>query len=81
MGRFYAAAIEDFAVDYDVIFGPAYKGIPLVSTTVVALHDVHGKSVPYAFNRKEGASLPLLMAQKKTRLCMASSDIPWALKL
>lgn len=53
IGRFYAAALEDSGVDYDVIFGPAYKGIPLATTLSVALFDKYGKDVPYVFNRKE----------------------------
>lgn len=53
LGRFYAQAISESTLDYDVLFGPAYKGIPLASTTVVALADNHQRDVPYVFNRKE----------------------------
>ncbi|MBE0439981.1 MAG: orotate phosphoribosyltransferase [Gammaproteobacteria bacterium] len=53
LGRFYAQAISESDLDYDVLFGPAYKGIPLASTTVIALSDHHSKDVPYVFNRKE----------------------------
>lgn len=53
LGRFYAQAISESELDYDVLFGPAYKGIPLASTTVVALADHHQRDVPYVFNRKE----------------------------
>lgn len=53
LGRFYAQAISESALDFDVLFGPAYKGIPLASTTVVALADQHDRDVPYVFNRKE----------------------------
>ncbi len=53
LGRFYAQAITESELDYDVLFGPAYKGIPLASTTVVALADHHQRDVPYIFNRKE----------------------------
>lgn len=53
LGRFYAAAIENANIDYDVMLGPAYKGIPLATTTVVALANDFGKDVPYVFNRKE----------------------------
>ncbi|MBQ4801175.1 orotate phosphoribosyltransferase [Pseudoalteromonas sp. MMG006] len=53
LGRFYAAALEDAAIDYDVLFGPAYKGIPIATTTAVALADHYDKDVPYCFNRKE----------------------------
>ena len=53
LGRFYAAALEDAAIEYDVLFGPAYKGIPIATTTAVALADHYNKEVPYCFNRKE----------------------------
>ena len=53
LGRHYAAAIQHANIECDVLFGPAYKGIPLVSTTAVALADTHGRSLPWAFNRKE----------------------------
>ncbi len=53
LGRYYAAALEDSGIEYDMIFGPAYKGIPLATTTAVALADHHNKDLPYAFNRKE----------------------------
>lgn len=53
LGRFYAEALIDAKIDYDVIFGPAYKGIPIVAATVVALSEHHNLEVPYCFNRKE----------------------------
>jgi len=53
LGRFYANAITDANLDFDVLFGPAYKGIPIASTTAVALADHHDRDVPYCFNRKE----------------------------
>ena len=53
LGRYYSAAIQASGIDFDVIFGPAYKGIPLASTTAVALADQHGRDVPYCYNRKE----------------------------
>jgi orotate phosphoribosyltransferase len=53
LGRCYAAAIVHSGLEFDVIFGPAYKGIPLATATAVALASDHGRSVPYAFNRKE----------------------------
>jgi orotate phosphoribosyltransferase len=53
LARCYADAILDSEVDYDVLFGPAYKGIPLAATTVVALSSGHGVDKPYCFNRKE----------------------------
>ncbi|PCJ34659.1 MAG: orotate phosphoribosyltransferase [Cellvibrionales bacterium] len=53
LGRCYAQAIVDSGLDFDIIFGPAYKGIPLVATTAVALSELYGRDVPYCFNRKE----------------------------
>ncbi len=53
LGRFYAAAVAESGIDFDMIFGPAYKGIPLVALTAAALAEHHGIDVPYAFNRKE----------------------------
>lgn len=53
LGRFYATAIQNAQLQFDVLFGPAYKGIPLVSATAVALADRHQRSMPWAFNRKE----------------------------
>ncbi|MFY9180363.1 MAG: orotate phosphoribosyltransferase [Venatoribacter sp.] len=53
LGQFYAAALEQAKIDYDVVFGPAYKGIPLAASLSVALFDKYQKDVPYVFNRKE----------------------------
>ena len=53
LGRCYAAAIENANLQYDVIFGPAYKGIPLAATTSVALANDYQRDMPFAFNRKE----------------------------
>lgn len=53
LGRFYAAALEASGLEYDVVFGPAYKGIPLATTLTVALADQYNKDMPYVFNRKE----------------------------
>lgn len=53
LGRFYAAAITDAGIDFDMVFGPAYKGIPLAATTAIALADHHGRDLPYCYNRKE----------------------------
>jgi len=53
LGRSYAATIQQAGIECDVLFGPAYKGIPLVATTAVAMADRYGKSYPWAFNRKE----------------------------
>lgn len=54
LGEFYARAIaESFGTDFDVLFGPAYKGIPLSVTTTIALSEDHGADVRYCSNRKE----------------------------
>lgn len=53
LGRCYAAAIVDSKISFDVLFGPAYKGIPLASATAVALAEQHQLDVPWCFNRKE----------------------------
>jgi orotate phosphoribosyltransferase len=53
LGRCYAAAIVRSELQFDMLFGPAYKGIPLVAVTAAALHADHGRNLPYAFNRKE----------------------------
>ena len=53
LGRFYAQAIVASGIRFDVLYGPAYKGIPLAAVTAAALYDHHGIDVPYAFNRKE----------------------------
>ncbi|MBA6224306.1 orotate phosphoribosyltransferase [Colwellia sp. MB02u-18] len=53
LGRFYAAALQDSSIDYNLLFGPAYKGIPIATTTAVALSDSYNIDMPYCFNRKE----------------------------
>jgi len=53
LGRFYAAALEESGIEYDVVFGPAYKGIPLSASLTIALADQYQKDMPYVFNRKE----------------------------
>lgn len=53
LGRCYAAALEASGVSVDLLFGPAYKGIPLATTTAIALSDHWDRNLPYAFNRKE----------------------------
>ena len=53
LGQFYAKAIEASGIKFDVLFGPAYKGIPLAAATAIALNDSFNRSVPYSFNRKE----------------------------
>ncbi len=53
LGRAYADAVQGARFSFDVLFGPAYKGIPLVAATSIALADRHGRNTPWAFNRKE----------------------------
>ncbi|RTE64430.1 orotate phosphoribosyltransferase [Amphritea opalescens] len=53
LGKCYAAAIQQSGIEYDVMLGPAYKGIPLAAATCVALATEFGQDVPYVFNRKE----------------------------
>ena len=53
LGRFYAAAIVDSGISFDVLFGPAYKGIPLAATTAVALAEHHDRDLTWCFNREE----------------------------
>ncbi|CAG73061.1 orotate phosphoribosyltransferase [Pectobacterium atrosepticum SCRI1043] len=53
LGRFYAAALVDSGVEFDLLFGPAYKGIPIATTAAVALAEHHDRDLPYCFNRKE----------------------------
>ncbi|MGY4534121.1 orotate phosphoribosyltransferase [Pseudomonas sp. TE3786] len=53
LGRFYAEAVVSSGIDFDVLFGPAYKGIPLAATTAVALAEHHQRDLPWCFNRKE----------------------------
>jgi orotate phosphoribosyltransferase len=53
LGRCYAQAITDSDIHFDVLFGPAYKGIPLAAATSIALADHHQRNIPWCFNRKE----------------------------
>lgn len=53
LGRYYAHAVLDSDIKFDVIYGPAYKGIPLASALAIALADHHNINLPYCFNRKE----------------------------
>lgn len=53
LGRFYASALAESGIAFDLLFGPAYKGIPIATTTAVALADHHDLDIPYCFNRKE----------------------------
>ena len=53
LGDYYAQSIVDSKVEFNMIFGPAYKGIPLVAVITAALYEKHGRDYPYAYNRKE----------------------------
>ncbi len=53
LAGFYADAIAHSKIEFDLLFGPAYKGIPLAAITAAALYRTHGRDLPYAFNRKE----------------------------
>lgn len=53
LGKSYAQALVDSGLEYDLLFGPAYKGIPLAATTAAMLAEHHHRPTPYAFNRKE----------------------------
>ncbi len=53
LGQFYAQALMDSELEFDTLFGPAYKGIPLAATTAIALAEQHQRDIPYVFNRKE----------------------------
>ncbi|QKQ24487.1 orotate phosphoribosyltransferase [Candidatus Ruthia endofausta] len=53
LGKFYATTIENSGLDFDVLFGSAYKGIPLATATAMAFNNGFNKNVPYSFNRKE----------------------------
>jgi orotate phosphoribosyltransferase len=53
LGRFYAAALQTSGLACDLLYGPAYKGIPLAAATAIALADGYGRDIPYAFNRKD----------------------------
>ena len=54
LGEYYAKAIHDnYGLDFDVLFGPAYKGIPLAVATTMAISELYGKDIRYCSNRKE----------------------------
>jgi orotate phosphoribosyltransferase len=53
VGRAYSSALAQSELEYDMLFGPAYKGIPLVTLTAAAMAERHGRNLPFAFNRKE----------------------------
>jgi orotate phosphoribosyltransferase len=79
LGRFYANALVDAGVEFDVLFGPAYKGIPIATTTAVALADHHDIDTPYCFNRKEakthGEGGPLVGSPLEGRVMLVDDVI------
>ena len=79
LGRFYAAALADAKIPYDVLFGPAYKGIPIATTTTVALADHYDIDMPYCFNRKEkkthGEGGSLVGSELKGRIMLVDDVI------
>lgn len=79
LGHFYADAIVNSGVQFDVLFGPAYKGIPLVSAVSIALHEKHGIDKPWVFNRKEakthGEGGALVGAELKGRVLIIDDVI------
>ena len=78
LGEFYAKAIVDSGIAFDVLFGPAYKGIPLAASIVIALSAL-GRNVPFAFNRKEakdhGEGGTVVGAQLKGRVLIVDDVI------
>lgn len=79
VGRCYADAIARSGVAFDVMFGPAYKGIPLVSSVAIALAEHHQRDVPYGFNRKEqknhGEGGSLVGAEIRGRKVLIVDDV------
>jgi orotate phosphoribosyltransferase len=75
----YAQSIVDSGIEYDVIFGPAYKGISLAALTAAALYDQHGIDVPFAYNRKEkkdhGEGGQLVGAELKQQRVLIIDDV------
>jgi len=53
LGKYYAAAVKHNGIEFDMIYGPAYKGIPLASTMAIAFHEQYQMNHPFCFNRKE----------------------------
>ena len=79
LGRYYAAALQDSGIEFDVLFGPAYKGIPIASATAISLFEHHQRDVPYCFNRKEkkqhGEGGNLVGADLKGRIMLVDDVI------
>jgi len=79
LGRFYAQALRDSEIDFDLLFGPAYKGIPLAAACSIALADHHQYNIDYSFNRKEakdhGEGGTIVGAQLKGRIMIIDDVI------
>lgn len=79
LGQFYAQAIVDSGQTFDMLFGPAYKGIPLVCATAIALAEQHDRDLPWCFNRKEakdhGEGGPLVGAPLRGRVLVIDDVI------
>ncbi len=79
LGRYYAAALTHSKIDFDLLFGPAYKGIPIATTTAVAMYDQYGVDIPYCFNRKEakahGEGGTLVGSELKGRIMLVDDVI------
>ena len=58
LGRFYAEALQNSEIKFDMIYGPAYKGVPLASAMAISFHEIFGKNYPFCFNRKEIIFMP-----------------------
>lgn len=69
LGEYYAKAIHDnYGDDFDVLFGPAYKGIPLSVATTMAYHRLYGKEIRYCSNRKEAKTTAMQVSYWAARL-------------
>lgn len=79
LGRYYAAALEDSGIEYDVIFGPAYKGIPIAAATAVQLAEIYNRNTPWVCNRKEakdhGEGGNLIGSELKGRIMLVDDVI------
>ncbi|WP_257982996.1 orotate phosphoribosyltransferase, partial [Klebsiella pneumoniae] len=80
LGRFYAEALVDSGIEFDLLFGPAYKGIPIATTTAVALAEHHDRDLPYCFNRQAshppGAGFTLFGRPLPARVLLFLSLLP-----
>jgi len=75
LGRYYASALADSSIEFDLLFGPAYKGIPIATTTAVALADHHDLDIPYCFNRKEAKTGSLVGSPLEGKIMLVDDVI------